>query len=295
MSSRKQSKYFYLFIAPWIVGFLAFTLYPLIASLFFSFTKYDAVHPATWIGLQNFINLFQDKIFFISIRQTLYYTLVSVPLGLLVSLSFAMLLNSCMRLKGMFRTFLYLPSMVTGVSLSLLWMWILNPQYGVLNYLLSLVGIQGPQWMGSKVWAVPALILMSLWGVGEGMVLFLAALKGVPQSLTEASLLDGAGWWQRFRHVTLPMISPIFLFQLIISLINSFQVFTQAFVMTKDGGPAYATTFYVYYLYKNAFANFKMGYASAMAWLLLLFTMLVALFIIKSSSKMVHYEGGANT
>lgn len=293
MKRRTQTRCFYLFIAPWIVGFLAFQLYPILSSFYYSFTDYEIPGAPVFIGLQNYAAAFQDSIFFKSIEVTLYYTLLSVPIGLLLSLFFALLLNQNVLGKGIFRTLMYLPSMVSGVSMSLLWVWIFNPQYGVANYLLSLIHVAGPAWLADEHWAVPSIIIMSFWTTGEGMVLFLAALQGVPRSLEEAAILDGAGRFQRFRCITLPMISPIVLFQLIINIINSFQVFTQAFVMTQ-GGPHYATTFYVYYIFQNAFVNFKMGYASALSWMLLAVVMAVTALIMKFSNRFVYYEGGEN-
>lgn len=294
MSRKKQALHFYLFILPWIIGFLLFSLYPILSSLYFSFTDYDITSPPVFVGFKNYISAFHDDVFWISIKCTLYYTLLSVPIGLILSLFFAILLNQKIPGKGVFRTLMYLPSMVSGVSMSLLWVWIFNPQYGIANRLLSLIGIQGPAWLQSETWAVPSLIIMSFWTTGEGMILFLAALQGVPRSLIEAAVLDGANWFHRFWNVTLPMISPILLFQLIMDIINSFQVFTQAYVMTQ-GGPHYATTFYVYNIFLNAFVNFKMGYASALSWLLLIVVMTVTALILKLSNRFVYYEGGENS
>jgi len=293
LKRKTQTIHFYLFILPWILGFLVFSLYPILASLFYSFTDYNITSSPMFVGLKNYITAFHDEIFWRSIQATLSYTALSVPVGLLLSLFFALLLNQQVLGKGLFRTLMYLPSMVSGVSMSLLWVWIFNPQYGMANYFLSLLGIQGPAWLSSETWAVPSLIIMSFWTTGEGMVLFLAALQGVPKSLNEAAILDGANWLDRFCNVTMPMISPVFLFQLIINVINSFQVFTQAFVMTQ-GGPHYATTFYVYYIYQNAFVDFKMGYASALSWMLLIVVMAVTALIMKFSNKYVYYEGGEN-
>lgn len=293
MKRRTQTIYFYLFILPWILGFLIFSLYPILSSLFYSFTDYNITSSPVFVGFKNYITAFHDEVFWRSIKATLYYTVLSVPVGLMLSLLFALLLNQLVFGKGLFRTLMYLPSMVSGVSMSLLWVWIFNPQYGMANYFLSLFGIQGPAWLSSETWAVPSLIIMSFWTTGEGMVLFIAALQGVPKSLNEAALLDGANWFDRFCNVTMPMISPVFLFQLIINVINSFQVFTQAFVMTQ-GGPHYATTFYVYNIYQNAFVNFKMGYASALSWMLLIVVMVVTALIMKFSNKYVYYEGGEN-
>ena len=294
----RQALYFYLFISPWIVGFLVFEFYPILMSLYYSFLNYNITSAPVFVGFKNYLTAFgngQDGfIFRKSIQVTLYYTLVSVPVGLILSLVFAMLLNLKVPGKGIFRTLMYLPSMVSGVSMSLLWLWIFNPQSGMMNYILSLFGIEGPMWLSSEKWAVPAIIIMSFWGTGEGMVLFLAALQGVPKDLEEAAVLDGASGPQRFWNITVPMISPIILFQLIINMINSFQIFTQAYVMTQSGGPHYATTFYVYNIYLNAFKYFKLGYASALSWMLLVFIMVLTLIIMKFSDRYVYYEGGEN-
>jgi len=290
--TNRQRLNLYIFLAPWIVGFLIFTLYPIISSLFYSFTDFNIINPPKFIGLQNYSNLVKDDLFYQSIKVTLYYTFLSVPLQLILALALALLLNQKIPFMGFFRTALYLPSMVSGVVMSLLWLWIFNSEFGLLNYLLSLVGIKGPMWLMDERWAIPALILMSLWLTGSGMVVFLAALQGVPASLREAAVLDGAGKWQQLRIITLPMISPIILFQFIIGIIDSFQTFTQAVVMTRNGGPHYATYFYVFNLYTNAFKNYKIGYASALAWLLLITVMILTYFIIKASDKYVYYEGG---
>lgn len=289
---NRQRLNLYIFLSPWIVGFIIFTLYPIISSFFYSFTDYNIVNPPKFIGLQNFKDLMNDDLFFKSIKVTLYYTFLSVPLQLILSLALALLLNQKIPYIGFFRTALYLPSMVSGVVMSLLWLWIFNSEFGLLNYLLSLIGIDGPMWLMDENWAIPALILMSLWLTGSGMVVFLAALQGVPASLHEAAVLDGAGKWQQLKIITLPMISPIILFQFIIGIIDSFQTFTQAVVMTRNGGPHYATYFYVFNLYTNAFKNYKIGYASALAWLLLITVMILTYFIIKASDKYVYYEGG---
>jgi ABC-type sugar transport systems, permease components len=294
MKKKTEAFNFYLFILPWLIGFLVFTLYPILASFYFSFTNYNITNAPTFVGAQNYVDALHDEVFLKSIQATLYYTLLSVPVGLALSLAFALLLNANLFAKGMFRTFLYLPTMISGVSMSLLWTWIFNPQYGLANYLLSLIHVQGPRWLTDEHWAVPSLVIMSLWTTGEGIVLFLASLQGVPKNLEEAALLDGANWFHRFRNITLPMISPIFLFQLVVGIINSFQVFTQAFIMT-NGGPHYATTFYVFYIYQNAFSNFKMGYASALSWMLLVAVMVVTFLIMKFSNRYVYYEGGENT
>ncbi|WP_370639079.1 carbohydrate ABC transporter permease [Cohnella sp. REN36] len=291
MNASKETKYFYLFVFPWIVGFLAFSLYPILTSLYYSFTDYNVVNPAKFVGLKNYKDMISDELFWKSVKATLYYALVSVPVGLFLSLVFALLLNMKVPGKRFFRVAMYLPSMISGAAMSLLWVWIFNPQIGLANYALSLVGIKGPLWLLDEHWAMPSLIIMSFWSVGGGMVIFLAALQGVPASLREAATLDGANFWRRFWSITMPIISPVFLFQLIMSIIGSFQVFTQSFIMTH-GGPHYATLFYVYYLYQNAFVNFNLGYASAMAWLLLIVIMLLTYVIMRTSNRFIYYEGG---
>lgn len=289
--SKRDNAYFYLFISPWLIGFIVFALYPILASLYYSFTDYDIISSPHFIGLDNYKELFEDELFYKSIIVTLKYTLISVPLGLFLSLIFAMLINMKIPARGFFRTAMYFPSMVSGVSMSLLWFWIFNPEVGVFNYILSWFGVKGPAWFLDENFAIWALIIMTFWGVGAGMIIFLAGLQGVPSSLLEAAKLDGAGRWKTFWNVTFPMISPVFLFQLIMSVIESFQVFTQAYVMTQ-GGPNYSTRFYVYNVYVSAFKDFRLGYASAMAWLLLLAILIITVIIMKSSNRFVYYEGG---
>ncbi|NGP59312.1 sugar ABC transporter permease [Paenibacillus thiaminolyticus] len=289
--SKRDNMYFYLFISPWLIGFIVFALYPILASLYYSFTDYDIISSPHFIGLDNYKELFEDELFYKSIAVTLKYTLISVPLGLFLSLIFAMLINMKIPARGFFRTAMYFPSMVSGVSMSLLWFWIFNPEVGVFNYILSWFGVKGPAWFLDENFAIWALIIMTFWGVGAGMIIFLAGLQGVPSSLLEAAKLDGAGRWTSFWNVTFPMISPVFLFQLIMSVIESFQVFTQAYVMTQ-GGPNYSTRFYVYNVYVSAFKDFRLGYASAMAWLLLLAILIITVIIMQSSNRFVYYEGG---
>ncbi|OPA76807.1 ABC transporter permease [Paenibacillus selenitireducens] len=290
-ATGRENFYFYIFIMPWLIGFIVFALYPILASLYYSFTEYDIISTPKFVGLANYKELFQDELFYKSIWVTVKYTMISVPLTLLLSLIFAMLINQKIPAQGFFRTAMYFPSMVSGVSMSLLWFWIFNPQIGFFNYILSWFGIQPQLWFLDEKLALWALIIMSFWGMGGGMLIFLAALQGVPASLLEAARLDGAGRWSTFRNVTFPMISPIFLFQLIMAIIESFQVFTPAYVMTQ-GGPNYSTRFYVFHLYESAFKNFRLGYASAMAWLLLIAVLIITYIIMKTSNRYVYYEGG---
>ncbi|MBB6691494.1 sugar ABC transporter permease [Cohnella xylanilytica] len=287
----REGRYFYLFISPWLVGFIALALFPVLASFYYSFTEYDIIHAPQWIGLGNYRELFRDEQFWNSIRVTVKYTVVSVPLTLVLSLLLAILINQKWPLRGFFRTAVYFPSMISGVSMSLLWFWVFNPQAGLFNYVLSWFGIEPIHWLLDAKYAIWALVIMSFWGVGTGMLIFLAGLQGVPSHLLEAAKLDGAGPLRSFRNVTLPMISPVFLFQLIVGMIDSFQVFTQAYTITQ-GGPSYSTWFYVYNIYVNAFKNFRYGYASALAWLLLVAVMVVTFAIMKASNRYVYYEGG---
>ena len=282
---------FYLCVSPWILGFIVFTAGPMLASIGISMTDWDLISPPKFIGLRNFIKLFtNDKIFLKSLWVTTYYTLGSVPLGLVVGLLIALLMNAKLPGITVFRTVYYLPSVVSGVAVALLWQWVFNPQMGVINGILWLFHIRGPGWIYSEAWAIPSLILMSLWGVGGSMIIYLASLQGVPSELYEAANIDGADGRRRFLSITLPMITPVLFFNLIMGMIGSFQVFTQALVMTA-GGPNNASLYLVLYLYRNAFQYFKMGYAAALAWVLFAIIMVFTLLVFRSSSLWVYYEG----
>ncbi len=289
----------YAFIAPWLIGFVLLTAGPMAVSVFLSGTSWTMLSPPVGVGMSNYETiLVEDELFLTSLLNTLYYVVLSVPLGLLVSLMLAMLLHQRVRGMSLFRTIFFLPSITNMVAVSMLWLWVFNPEFGLLNAMLELVGIRGPLWLQSESWAKPSLIIMSLWGVGGTMIVFLAALQGIPQELYEAADLDGAGRFDRFKHITLPMISPAMLFNLIIGVIGSFQVFTQAYVMTgtaqpgSEGGPNNATLFVVLYLYKKAFQEFRMGYASALAWILFFIILAVTLVQMRYSKRWVHYEAG---
>jgi multiple sugar transport system permease protein len=281
----------YVTLSPWAIGFLVFTLGPMIASLYFSFTEYKIIQVPKWIGLANYQRMFEDPLFYRSLLVTVSYTVTSVPLGIAVALLVAVLLNQNVWGARVMRTVFYLPSVISGVAVSLVFAWIFNHRFGILNYILSLVGIRGPDWLGWHQWALPAFVLMSLWGIGGNMIILLAGLQGVPVSLKEAAEIDGATAWRQFWSITLPMISPAILFVSIMSVIGSFQTFTQAYIMT-GGGPAYATLFYLLYLYRNAFSWFEMGYASALAWVLFAIIMICTLLSLRVSQSRVHYEGG---
>lgn len=279
-----------LFISPWLIGFLSFTLTPFVMSLYYSFTKYDIIQPPTWVGLDNFRDLMNDELFWKSLYNTLYYTIIFCPLGVVVGVGLALLLN--LKVKGMavYRTIFYLPSIVPFVASSILWLWLLDPQFGVINALLETLGIVGPGWLVDPNWSKPALILMGLWGVGAPMIIYLAALQDIPNDMYESAEIDGATWWHKIMYITIPMLTPVILFNLIMGLIGSFQYFTQAYIMT-GGGPNDSTLFYALYLYNNAFSYFHMGYASAMAWILFAIIMAVTLLIFKSSARWVYYGG----
>jgi multiple sugar transport system permease protein len=279
------------FVSLWVIGFVIFTAGPIVGSLFLSFTRYDMMKPPTFVGLDNYVTLIaHDPIAVHSTIVTLIYAAVAVPFQLLVALVMAVLLNQ--RLVGMraFRTAFYLPSMASGVAVAILWLWIFNPVGGPINGFLSLVGVQHPpQWFFSTQWALPALIIMSLWTVGPTMVIFLAGLQGIPPEVQEAAQIDGAGLLARFLGVTLPLLSPVLFFNLVLGLIGALQTFTNAFVIT-NGGPEQATYFYILFLYNNAWVYNKMGYASAMAWLLAIAIMLVTLVVFRSGRWWVYYE-----
>ena len=282
----------YLFASPWILGFLTFTAGAMVYSIWMSFQRWNLVTPARFVGMANYQKaLFRDPLFWTCLKNTAYYSFVSVPLRITFALFLAILLNQPVRGMTIFRTVFYLPSIVTGVATAMLWMLLLNPDVGGINFVLRKMGVAHPPgWLTDQTWAMPALILMSLWSIGSMMLIFLAGLQNVPEELLDAAKIDGAGVAARFRHVTLPLLTPTILFNLVISIIGSFQVFTQTFIMT-GGGPADATLTYVLYLYRNAFEYFKMGYASALAWILFFLILAMTGLILRSSALWVHYEG----
>lgn len=278
-----------LFISPWVLGFMFFSALPIGLSIYYSFTSYNVFQPPRWIGLANYRALSTDPLFWKSLYNTAYYTFLSVPVVMALSLGVAMLLNS--KLPGMrfFRTIFFLPSVLSGVGVALLWLWIFNPDYGLINLALSYFGIEGPLWLYSPQWSKPALVIMSVWGMGGVMVINLAGLQSIPVQLYEAARVDGATNWGLFRYVTLPMLSPTLFFNFVTLTIGSFQVFTQAYIMT-GGGPVHSTLFYVLYLFQTAFENLRMGYASAMAWILFFVIVAVSLVQISLSRRLVYYE-----
>jgi multiple sugar transport system permease protein len=292
-STIRQNVLGYLWISPWLVGFAVFILGPMMASVGFSFTNYRIINESRWIGLQNYTYAFvEDDLFWPSMTTTFYYMLVSVPLGLLGSLLLALLLNQRLRGESIFRTFYFLPSLTPAAAAAILWVWILHPEAGLINYLLSLIGIEGPTWLGSTTWALPSIIMITLWtGIGGGrMIIFLASLQSVPQELYEAAEIDGAASWAKFRNITLPMISPAVFFNMILGIIGALQVFTTAYITTR-GGPGRATWFFALHIYTNAFEYFDMGYASALAIILFFILLVFTIIQLRLSDRWVFYAG----
>jgi multiple sugar transport system permease protein len=288
--ARREALIGYIFISPWLIGFLVFLAGPILASLFLSFTQYKPGLSPVWVGFANYTRMFGDGLFYHSLRVTSVYTLISVPLGLIVALALAMLLNQKVPGQRFFRTVFYMPSLISGVAVAIVFAWIFNTRYGIVNYAISLLGLTGPSWLADPDWTIYAFVMMSLWAVGATVVIFIAALQGVPVALYEAAELDGATGWRKFWHITLPMISPVILFALITGVIATFQTFSVAYIIT-GGGPANASLFYLLYLYRNAFSWFEMGYASALAWLLFLIIAICSGILLRSSDMWVHYEG----
>ncbi len=279
----------YTFISPFILGFLFWFLIPAMVAIWLTFHDWNLISPPKFVGLKNFERMLTDKLFWQSLKVTLTYTLVVVPLGLLLGLVLALLLNAKTRGITVFRTVYYLPSIVPAVATAVLWAWIFNTEYGLANAALRAVGLPKIRWLQEPEWALPALIIVALWGFGSGMVIYLAGLQGIPQVFYEAADIDGAGRWAKLRHITIPLVSPVIFFNLIIGIIASFQVFTTAQLIT-NGGPENATLVYVLYLYQNAFVTMRMGYAAAMAWVLFAIVAVLTLFVFKYIGGRVHYE-----
>ncbi len=291
--SRLERRWGLLLALPAIAGFIVFTLVPMAASAVLSLTDWTIGSSPSFVGVDNYVQMFtRDPLFLKSLGVTTYYTLGAVPLTLVVAFAIAMLLNAKVRGLGVYRTIYYLPTLVPSVANAVLWLWIFNPDFGLLNSTLRQLGLPTSNWVFSETVVVPSLILMSTWGFGNIMVIFLAGLQGVPRHLYEAVAIDGGGAWRQFRHVTLPMMTPVLFYNLVTSIIGTFQVFNQAYIMTQ-GGPNNASTFYVYYLYTTAFTKSAMGYASALAWVLFVLVMVITVALFRSSRRWVYYEMGA--
>jgi multiple sugar transport system permease protein len=280
-----------MFISPWIIGFIAFLIIPIILSIYLSFTNYDYVSSPKWAGISNYLRaLTIDPLFWHTLRITFEFAALSLPLDFVLSFGVALLLNFRGYGMNIYRAIYYLPSVLPPVAISILWLWIFNPQYGIINQALGSLGIQGPGWIFDPKWALFALVIMGLWGFGRAMIVYLAGLQNINPEFYDAAKVDGAGVVSAFWNITIPMMSPVIFFNLIMGIIGSFQVFVQAFIMTS-GGPANSTLFYMLYLYRNAFSFFKAGYASALAWLLFIIILFFSLLVIRSSSAWVYYEG----
>jgi multiple sugar transport system permease protein len=295
-AARREALEGYIAISPWLIGFVVFTAGPILFSLYMSFTYWDLTDTPRWAGLQNYLDLSADPRFWQSLKVTLTYSAMALPLGLAAGLGLSLLLN--LKLPGMriFRTLFYIPSVITGVAVAALWLWTLNGQFGLLNYLLSYVGVQGPDWLNDPTVALYALVLISLWGVGGGAVIYLAGLQNIPPQLYEAAAIDGAGVWARFRNVTLPLLSPTIFFLLVTGIIGSFQTFTTVYILSgvnRDqpiGAPEDSTLFYLLYLYEQAFSSSRFGYAAAMAWVGAIISLILALIVFRSQRRWVYYE-----
>lgn len=288
--ARKEELAFYLFISPWIIGFLLFDAGAIFASFAISFTNWSALSTPSFTGVENYTKLINDSLFYKAMGNSLYYGLGSVGLGTIVSFLLALLLNQDVKGMALFRTIFYLPSVVSGIAVAILWIMILHQDFGLINSFLAFFGIKGPGWLVQPEWAMPSLILMSLWSAGGAMVIYLAGLQSVPTHLYEAAEIDGADTFQKFWNVTVPMMSPVILYNLIVGFIASIQGFVLVYIMT-NGGPANATLVYGLYIYRTAFINFQMGYASALAWVLLVVIIIITVIQFTVARYWVYYEG----
>lgn len=288
-NARREALFGYLFTGPAILGFLIWIVGPMLFSAWLSLTEWDLLRPPEFVGLRNYQDMFRDPLFWQSLKVTAYFTLVSVPLFQIAAFAVALLMNVNVRGISVFRTLFYLPSIVPVVANAMLWAWVFNSDFGLLNAGLRTLGLPKILWLQDTHWAMPALITMSLWGVGGSMLIYLAGLQGVPQQLYEAAELDGAGYWHRFIHVTIPMMSPVIFFNLLMGLIGALQTFTQGYIIT-NGGPQNSTLFYALYLYRRAFTDFRMGYAASLAWVLFAIVVVLSVFVFRFLGRQVHYE-----
>jgi multiple sugar transport system permease protein len=287
---RREAIAGYLFAAPWLLGLLGLTAVPALGSIYLSLTEYQLVKPPSFIGLANYVQLFtEDARFIKAILNTIFMVVVGVPAQMVVGLAVALLLNQRVRGLAVYRTIFFLPSQVTGVAMALMWGWILNPQFGVVAQSFELLGIQAPLWLVDPNWVKPAFILMGLWSVGTSMVIWLAGLQGIPSIYYEAAQIDGAGALRRFWSITLPLLTPTTFFVLVTSIIGTFQIFAQAYVLTR-GGPNDASLFYALYIYEQAYRFFQMGYAAALAWVLFVIVLALTLLNLRIAKTWVYYE-----
>lgn len=284
-----------LFASPCILGFIFFAALPMIISLYLSFTNYSVDKSPTWVGIVNYKNLFSgnDPYFYKSLGVTTYYVLLAVPTSLILAFAVALLLNQNVKAKGLFRTIFYLPSIVPTVAMCAIWVWVFNPSLGLANLILKSIGLPANTWIFGENTVIPTLIFINLWNIGPTMIIFLAGLQDVPRQLLEAVQIDGGGWWSQLLHVTIPMMTPTIFYNLVLGVINGFQVFTQAYIMTQ-GGPNNASSFYAFYLYREAFNFSKYGSACAIAWVLFVIILIITVFLFKMQKNWVYYGGGEN-
>ena len=289
-TKKREERQFFAFISPWLIGFLIFTLYPMVFSVMLVFTNMDMTGSGKFIGLDNFVRVFsEDPLFYKSLLNTLYFVLVSVPVSLIAAFLIALLLNQKIRGVGFFRTSFYIPYITSGVAVTLLWGWIFNSQYGLVNYFLSFFGISGPSWLSDAKWAMPAIIIMGIWTIGNSIIITLAGLQDIPQTLYESAEIDGASGFIKVIRITLPLITPTLYFNLIMAVIGGFQIFMQPFILT-EGGPNYATYTYMMHIYNSGFKYSEMGYASTLAWLLFIVIMIITQIVNRTSKYWVHYD-----
>lgn len=290
-SQISEALHGYVSIMPWLIGFIVLTFIPILSTIYYSFTRWTIMEPPVWIGLENYRRMFHaDPLFYKSLKATGLYVLMSLPIILVFGVLLSLLLN--MKIKGMnfYRTLFYIPAVISGVSIAMLWTWLLQPDVGIVNTILALLGIEGPKWFWDPTWALPSVASMSLWKVGGSAVIYLAGLQNIPPQLYEAARIDGAGKLRIFFRVTLPLLTPTLFFQLIIQMIEAFKVFTEAYVITK-GGPLKATYFYLLYFYEEGFQHFNTGYASALILFLVVIIMAMTVLVNYTSSRWVYYEG----
>lgn len=295
---RRNLRIGLLFVFPWLIGLGVFILYPVLSSLWHGFTDYSVLKPPVFVGLDNFKELAVDAVFRIALGNTLFYAFFYITLGTCMAIATALLLNTGIKGMSLYRTCFFLPSLMPVIASAVLWKWIFNGSsggsYGILNHLLSLIGITGPAWLNDIYWAKPALIIMALWGMGHTMIIYLAGLQNIPKALYEAAEIDGAGFWRRLWHITLPTLSPVIYFNMIMAIIQSLQVFAGPYIITDGtGGPARSTTFYAMYLFEVAFEDLRMGYAGAMAWVMFLLILALTLLVSRTMIKRVHYGEGS--
>ncbi|NWJ47366.1 MAG: sugar ABC transporter permease [Chloroflexi bacterium] len=290
--NRREAIAFYLCISPWLIGFVVFVAGPMLASFLLSFTRWDYFTPIKWVGTRNYERIMEDEAFWTSLRVTFTFAALYVPLSQIISLGVALLLAQKIKGVSFFRTIFYLPAILSGTAYVVLWVWLFEPDKGLINNLLDGLGIKGPRWLSDPNTALYALVIMSLWGLGSSLITYIAGLKGIPEQFYEAAELDGAGKFGRFRYITIPMLSPTIFFNLVLVLIQTFQSYTTAAVAT-GGGPLDSTLFYLVYLYRRAFVNQEAGYAAALAWILFIIILLFTLLVVRSSSAWVYYENEA--